>query len=121
MNPIFTAIIPTYNRAHVLWKAIQSVTAQTESRWEIIVVNDGSTDCTLRLLEEFRDERIRVMTTPNQGASAARNRGLEVALAPYIAYLDSDNTWHPDFLRIMHEATKQNDDSVLWYCGQTYT
>jgi len=121
VKSLFSVIIPTYNRAYVLWKAIQSVIAQTESRWEIIVINDGSTDCTLRLLEEFHDSRIRTLTVAHQGASAARNRGLETALAPYIAYLDSDNTWHPDFLQIMHEAIRQKDHCVLWYCGQNYT
>ncbi|HXG66489.1 MAG TPA: glycosyltransferase family A protein [Blastocatellia bacterium] len=121
MKSIFSVILPTYNRAYVLWKAIQSVMAQTESRWELIVVNDGSTDCTLRLLEEFHDTRIRALTTSNQGPSAARNRGAEIAQAPYIAYLDSDNTWHPDFLEVMHEAIRQDDDSVLWYCGQNPT
>lgn len=121
MKPVFSVIIPTYNRAYVLWKAVQSVTAQIEPQWELIVVNDGSADCTLRLLEEFHDERIRTITTPNKGASAARNSGLEIAQSPYVAYLDSDNTWHPDFLEIMHEAIQQNEDFVLWYCGQNYT
>jgi glycosyltransferase involved in cell wall biosynthesis len=118
---MFSIIIPTYNRAYVLWKAVQSVLAQTESRWEVIVVNDGSTDCTLRLLEEFADARIRVFTTPRQGASAARNYGVAVAQAPFIAYLDSDNIWQPNFLATMREAIEQADDCVLWYCGQNYT
>lgn len=118
---MFSIIIPTYNRAYVLWKTVQSVLAQTESRWEIIVVDDGSTDCTLRLLEEFSDSRIRVFTTPNQGASAARNYGVELANFPFIAYLDSDNTWHQRFLETMREAIGQNSDCVLWYCGQNYT
>lgn len=121
MKPLFSIIIPTYNRAYVLWKAVQSVAAQTESRWEIIVVNDGSTDCTLRLLEEFRDERIRVLTVEHRGASAARNRGLQLAQAEFIAYLDSDNTWHPRFLEIMLAAIRQDETRVLWYCGQNYT
>jgi glycosyltransferase involved in cell wall biosynthesis len=121
VTPLFSVIIPTYNRAYVLWKAIQSVTMQKESRWEIIVVNDGSTDCTLRLLEELRDPRIRVITVPHQGAPAARNRGLEIAQAPFIAYLDSDNTWHADFLKIMREAIERDEEFVLWYCGQNYS
>ena len=121
MKPLFSIIIPTYNRAYVLWKAIQSVIAQTESRWEMIVVNDGSTDCTVRLLEEFLDGRIRVVTTAHQGASAARNRGLQLAQAEFIAYLDSDNIWHPCFLETMLEAIKQDESQVLWYCGQNYT
>lgn len=121
MKPIFSVIIPTYNRAYVLWKAVQSVLDQTESGWELIVVDDGSTDCTLRLIEEFQDARIRAITIAHQGASAARNRGLEVSRAPYIAYLDSDNTWHPKFLEMMRQSIEQNDDCVLWYCGQNYT
>ena len=120
MKPMFSIIIPTYNRAYVLWKAVQSVIAQTESRWELIIVNDGSTDCTLRLLEEFSDARIRVFTTWNQGASAARNYGVRLAQSPFVAYLDSDNIWHQNFLETVREAMEQNDDYVLWYCGQNY-
>lgn len=121
MRSVFSVIIPTYNRAYVLWRAIQSVLAQTESRFEIIIVNDGSTDCTLRLPEEFQDERIRVITTPNQGQSAARNCGVKIAESPFVAYLDSDNAWHPRFLETMREAIERNADCVLWYCGQNYT
>ncbi|HLM59917.1 MAG TPA: glycosyltransferase family A protein [Pyrinomonadaceae bacterium] len=121
MKSIFSVVIPTYNRAYVLWRAVQSVVSQTESSWELIVVNDGSTDCTLRLLEEFQDERIRIVTTPNQGQSAARNYGVKIAQSPFIAYLDSDNSWHPNFLETMREAIEQNKDCVLWYCGQNYT
>lgn len=121
LDPIFSIIIPTYNRAYVLWKAIESVLAQTEPRWEIIVVNDGSTDCTLRLLEEFQDERIRTLSVSNLGPSSARNRGVKLAQAPYVAYLDSDNTWHADFLEVMHGAIRQHGDGVLWYCGQNST
>jgi glycosyltransferase involved in cell wall biosynthesis len=105
----------------VLWKAIESVLAQTVTRWELIVVDDGSTDSTLRMLEEFFDDRIGAITITNQGPSAARNRGLEIARAPYIAYLDSDNTWHPDFLEVMHSSIRQEKRSVLWYCGQNST
>ena len=118
---MFSIIIPTYNRAYVLWKAISSVLAQTESCWEMIIVNDGSTDCTLRLIEEFSDRRIRVFTISNQGASIARNYGAKLAQFPFVAYLDSDNTWHPRFLEKMREAIEKDDGCVLWYCGQNYT
>lgn len=121
MNPHFSTILPTYNRAYVLWRAIQSVLAQTESCWELIVINDGSTDDTLRLLEEFRDLRIHTFTTSNRGASAARNFGVQQASAPYIAYIDSDNTWHPDFLATMYQAINHQPAGVLWYCGQNTT
>ena len=121
MEPLFSVILPTYNRAYVLWKAVQSVVAQTEIRWELIVVNDGSTDCTLRLLEEFHDARIRALTVTNRGPSAARNRGVELARAPYIAYLDSDNTWHANFLETMQRSIEENGENVFWYCGQNTT
>jgi glycosyltransferase involved in cell wall biosynthesis len=118
LSTLFSIILPTYNRAYVLWRAIQSVLAQTESGWELIVVDDGSTDDTRRLLEEFRDPRIRMVTTENRGPSAARNLGGRLACAPYLAYLDSDNTWHPQFLSTMHDAIESYPSKVLWYCGQ---
>ena len=121
MSPLFSIILPTYNRAYVLWRAILSVIHQTESRWQLIIVNDGSTDCTLRLIEEFHDPRIHVITTENQGPAAARNRGLRSAVAPFIAYLDSDNTWHPTFVETMYCATQQHPNAVFWYCGANST
>jgi glycosyltransferase involved in cell wall biosynthesis len=113
--------MPTYNRAYVIWKAIQSIIDQTLTAWELIVVNDGSTDCTLRLLEEFHEPRIRILTTANRGPSAARNAGLTIAQAPYIAYLDSDNICSPAFLETMHRAIQQTPHSVLWHCGYHMT
>lgn len=119
--PFFSIIIPTYNRAYVLWRAIQSVIAQTETRWELLIVDDGSTDDTRRLVEEFRDPRIRRVATENRGPSAARNLGARLSVAPYLAYLDSDNTWHPEFLSTMLHAIRSHPDKVLWYCGQHTT
>jgi glycosyltransferase involved in cell wall biosynthesis len=121
MTPLFSVIVPTYNRAYVLWRALLSVLAQTEPRWELLVVDDGSTDDTGRLLEEFRDPRIRVVTTPNRGQSAARNQGAQLARAPYLAYLDSDNTWRPEFLAVMLDAVRRYPAGILWYCGQQTT
>ncbi|MEM7133860.1 MAG: glycosyltransferase family A protein [Chloroflexota bacterium] len=121
MAPLFSIILPTYNRAYVLWRSILSIIAQTEERWELIVVNDGSTDRTLRLLEEFGDPRIRVVTTTNQGPSAARNRGIKEAQAPFIAYLDSDNRWLPEFLAVMNETIERSPKCVFWHCGSIGT
>src|SRR5215211_4427423 len=118
MTPLFSIILPTYNRAYVLWRAVESVLAQTEDRWELLVVDDGSTDATPRLMEEFRDGRIRSVKTQNGGPSAARNLGWRMTHAPYVAYLDSDNIWRPEFLAAMLEAIKSRPDKVLWYCGQ---
>jgi glycosyltransferase involved in cell wall biosynthesis len=119
-KPLISVVLPTYNRAYVLWRAIESVIDQTETRWELLVVDDGSTDGTARLLEEFRDERISTISTENRGPSAARNRGLDRARGEYVAYLDSDNTWREDFLEVMLSADDDSDD-VLWYCGARET
>jgi glycosyltransferase involved in cell wall biosynthesis len=121
MMPLFSIILPTYNRAYVLWRAIQSVFAQTETCWELIVVDDGSTDDTSRLLEEFPDSRLRSVKTENRGPAAARNLGGRLSRAPYLTYLDSDNTWHPEFLATMLKAIQQQPTKVLWYCGQHTT
>src|SRR4051812_7611100 len=110
LMPFFSIIIPTYNRAYVLWRAIQSVLAQSETRWELLIVDDGSTDDTRRLVEEFRDARIRMVVTENRGPSAARNLGARLSDAPYLAYLDSDNTWHPEFLSRMLHAIQSHPD-----------
>ncbi len=121
MTPLFSVILPTFNRAYVLWRAVQSVLAQTETRWELVVVDDGSTDDTRRLLEEFRDPRVRPTSTPNRGPSAARNLGAGLARGPYLAYLDSDNAWRPSFLATMLDAARRRPDASLWYCGQHTT
>lgn len=121
MESLFSIILPTYNRAYVLWRAIQSALAQTEVRWELLIIDDGSTDDTPRLLEEFRDPRIRVFVATHQGVSAARNFGLRQVTSPYVAYLDSDNTWHPDFLSTMWLFINRLADGLLWYCGQHTT
>jgi glycosyltransferase involved in cell wall biosynthesis len=115
---MFSVIMPTYNRAHVLWKAISSVLAQTHASWELIVVDDESTDATLRLLEEFRDERIQVLPVPHGGPSRARNAGMRYARGAFIAYLDSDNTWSPFFLESFAALIAGSDD-VMWACGRT--
>ncbi len=121
MTTLFSIVLPTYNRAYVLWRALESVLAQTEPRWELLVVDDGSTDDTHRLLEEFRDPRIRATTTSNRGPSAARNEGARLTHAPYLAYLDSDNAWLPEFLAVMLDAVSRRPAGVLWYCGQHTT
>lgn len=121
MKPLFSIILPTYNRAYVLWRAIESALAQTEARWELLIVDDGSTDDTRRLMEEFHDQRIKTVASENRGPSVARNLGWRMTQAPFVAYLDSDNTWHPEFLSTMLGAIRSHPEKVLWYCGQHTT
>ena len=100
--PLVSVVIPVRNRPRVVALAIESVSAQTLLDWELVVVDDGSTDETPRVLRRWasRDPRIRVVTQDWAGVSAARNRGLEHARGRYVAFLDSDNRWRPDFLRL---------------------
>jgi len=96
--PKVTVIIPTFNRARYLAEAIQSVLGQTFPDYELIVVDDGSTDGTATVLAGFGDPRLRVLRQENRGISAAMNAGLQAARGKYIARLDSDDVWFPDLL-----------------------
>jgi glycosyltransferase involved in cell wall biosynthesis len=91
-SPLVSTIIPTYNRAHLVREAVDSVLAQTYPNVELIVVDDGSTDDTQAQLKRYGN-RIRVLTQQNAGPSAARNRGIEVSRGDLISFLDSDDLW----------------------------
>jgi glycosyltransferase involved in cell wall biosynthesis len=91
---LFSVVIPTYNRAALLQKALQSVLAQDCQDFEIIVIDDGSTDATLQVLQSFGD-KLRLFRQGNQGPGAARNLGAKYSRGEYIAFLDSDDLWFP--------------------------
>lgn len=90
--------MPLYNNAGEVRRAIRSVLAQTVTHFELIVVNDGSTDGSEKIVCEVNDERIRVIDQENKGVSAARNCGVAGARSEFIAFLDADDEWKPDFL-----------------------
>ncbi|MDQ2084638.1 glycosyltransferase family 2 protein [Xanthobacteraceae bacterium Astr-EGSB] len=93
----YSVVIPTYNRASTLGRALASVTAQSFPAAEIVVVDDGSTDDTAAVLAEYAAWPLRHVVHPrNLGAAAARNSGVEAATSPWIAFLDSDDEWMPD-------------------------
>jgi glycosyltransferase involved in cell wall biosynthesis len=91
---LFSVIVPTYNRAELIEKTINSIFAQDFQDYEIIVIDDGSTDNTIEILKPYQ-ERIRILQQPNRGAGAARNLGIQYAKGRYIAFLDSDDQWLP--------------------------
>ena len=94
-------IIPTYNRAYCIASAIQSVINQSRKDWELIIVDDGSTDATKELVASFGDNRIKYFLQENGGAAKARNYGVSKAQADWIAYLDSDNELFPEYIETM--------------------
>ena len=98
----FSVVIPLYNKANYIAKALNSVLNQTNSDFEIIIINDGSTDNSLEVVETFTDTRIKLFTTKNQGVSAARNFGIEKAQGDYIAFLDADDFWEKTFLETIN-------------------
>ena len=103
--PTFSAVIAAYNAASTVQSAIRSVVAQTRTDWELIVVDDGSTDATMdRCLELAGDDRVRCLQQENQGPAAARNLGIASARGSYISFLDSDDLWMPRYLEAMGGA-----------------
>lgn len=97
--PAVSVIIPTYNRATLLYDAINSVFAQSYTNFELIVVDDGSTDNTDAIIKAFKEERLIYVRQENKGRSAARNKALALARGRYIAFLDSDDLYLPDKLK----------------------
>lgn len=98
-NPKVSVVIPTYNRAHLISRAIQSVLDQTYQDFEIIIVDDGSTDNTEEIVKNFEIPKIKyIRHNGNKGASAARNTGIKASKGEYIAFQDSDDEWFPDKL-----------------------
>lgn len=112
---MFSVILPTYNSACFLKQAIDSVLAQQEKDWELIVVDDGSTDETQQVLEEYRSwPRVRIIKQSNQGASVARNCGITVAEGEYITFLDADDLWREDHLTVMKKLIQRYPDAGLY-------
>lgn len=97
-GPTFSIVIPLFNKRDTVGRAIQSVLNQTVQDFEIVVVDDGSVDNGRRVVESFFDQRIRIIQQENRGVSAARNRGITEAKNEYIAFLDADDEWLPEFL-----------------------
>lgn len=95
---LVSVIIPCYNHAHFLPHALRSVLAQTYADWESVIVDDGSTDNTHEVALAFQDSRIRYLYQENKGLSAARNVGIRAAQGQFLAFLDADDEWEPDFL-----------------------
>jgi glycosyltransferase involved in cell wall biosynthesis len=117
MNPKVSVVIPTYNRATTVPRAIESVLAQTVTDLEVIVVDDGSSDDTGKALGQMFGDRIRYHAQVNQGASVARNRGVEQARGEWIAFLDSDDLWEKEKLEWQFKALEQFGPR----CGGCYT
>jgi glycosyltransferase involved in cell wall biosynthesis len=118
-NPFFSVIIPTYNRAALVREAIQSVLDQTFGNFELIIVDDHSTDNTEDIVQGYSDKRISyVLNDHKKGPGGARNAGLSRSRGKWVAFLDSDDVWLPKKLELVYKKTQEVDANVgLLYTG----
>ena len=110
--------MPFYNKAPYVRKAVASVVGQIYRDWEMVVVDDGSTDGSGDIVAAIADKRIRLVRQENAGVSAARNRGVTESTAPYICFLDADDWWEPTFLEEMAGLIDRYPDAGIY--GTSY-
>ncbi len=122
MSPDASVVIPTYNRAAMLREAIDSALAQTRAAFELVVIDDGSTDDTSAMLAALCRERsnVRFESITHSGVAAARNRGVQLARAPLIAFLDSDDLWHRDKLARQLDFMRANPLFQISQCQEIW-
>ena len=111
---MISVIIPTYNRAACLERSIGSILAQTYNDWELIIVDDGSTDNTKKLVTNMASSKVRYIYQEHRGACYARNRGIREANGEYIAFQDSDDYWHPSKLEMQMNCMCQENADIVF-------
>lgn len=113
-RPFFSVVIPLYNKQNYIKETIKSVLNQTFQDFEIVIVNDGSKDDSVKVVESIQDDRIKLVHQENSGVSVARNMGIKEANAKYIAFLDADDLWLPEFLQTIYELIQNFPDAGLY-------
>ncbi len=112
-RPLVSVVLPTFNRAYAIQEAINSVLDQTYENWELVIVDDGSTDNTEEIVTAIGDERIKYFYKKNAGPCAARNHGIKKAHGKWITYVDSDDILLPNCLEVMIAKLQQNTWAVF--------
>lgn len=120
MKPFFSVVIPVYNRARVIRDALESVLQQSFQDFEIIVVDDGSVDNSSARVAAMADGRVRLVVQHNSGASAARNRGIDLARGRFVAFLDSDDVFLPHHLEAMAGLLRGSQDLIAYAPVRAY-
>lgn len=110
----YSVVIPLYNKQRYIKSTLQSVLAQTYTDYEVIVVDDGSTDVSLQEAERMQSDKIRVLHQENQGVAVARNTGIENAAGEYIAFLDADDKWNPSYLEEIDKIVQKYPQSDIF-------
>lgn len=115
MSALISVIIPTFNRAVTLPETIKSVFEQSCGNWELVIIDDGSNDNTKTvILKYLEDNRVKYYYQENQGVSAARNFGVEMATGDYIIFLDSDDIFYPDLIQSVYDVQPEKYDLICW-------
>lgn len=117
---MISVVIPLYNKEQSIASTLQTVLKQTYQDFEIVIVNDGSTDHSVEEVAKVHDNRIRLIHQNNAGVSAARNRGIEEAKGEYIAFLDADDEWKPEYLETQHELTQKYPECNVFVCNYEF-
>lgn len=123
--PKFSVIIPLYNKADYVRKSLESVIAQTYKDFELIIVDDGSTDNSLNIVQEVKSKELRVkifriLSQPNAGVAAARNRGVKESHGAYVCFLDADDWWEPTWLEEIDKLITDYSDAGLYCTNYVY-
>ncbi|MBD2305937.1 glycosyltransferase [Chroococcidiopsis sp. FACHB-1243] len=113
--PTISVIVPAYNSQNTILETIASIQKQTFTDFELIVIDDGSSDRTLELIQTVRDPRIQVASYENGGVSVARNRGISLSTGEYITFIDADDLWTPDKLELQLAALQQHPAAGVAY------
>ncbi len=117
---MFSIIIPLFNKQSTIAETIQSALSQLDRQFELVIVNDGSTDISLEIAMRFTDSRIKILNKENGGVSSARNLGIQHAKYSYIAFLDADDFWEPDYLQEQKKLIEEFPDAGLYGCAWNY-
>ena len=116
MSVPISVVIPLYNKQESAARAIRSVLAQSYPHFELIVVDDGSTDASQAVARGFTDPRMKLLTQVNEGVAAARNRGVQEASSDYVCFLDADDEYSVDFLSEINKLIQMNGNAALYCC-----
>ncbi|WP_339714819.1 glycosyltransferase [uncultured Kriegella sp.] len=112
---MISVVIPLYNKAHTIVNTLQTVIDQSFVDFEVLIINDGSTDNGVKVINQFtNDSRIKIINQENQGVSAARNRGVEESKFEYVAFLDGDDEWQPNYLEKVRFAITQQPEAGMF-------
>lgn len=117
---MISIVIPLYNKKDQVSNTIATVLAQTYQDFEVIIVNDGSTDDSVAEVEKVQDSRIRLIHQQNAGVSVARNRGIEASKGDLIAFLDADDEWTPGYLETQYQLFRKYPDCGVFACNYEF-